>query len=564
MQKVNIKEIEKNYDIVIQKINKENVGQILQSYVSNLSKKIDTTDEISFEVSKYLTDRFSFNKVKNILYDEIKNERRLCINNKERYVIKQVEESNYNIKTVKAYSLEIILLKIDINVEDIYFSLYNDDVNNDIYSLDKYMYKETGWKLGHVDENIAYNISDTGEKVEKIRRQESVNSNWYDFLTKEIKQQFNCTIEFDTYNKLVNLYDIESYGDNIGLYLTHDNYIKSLSNVDTSQDIVTRLKLVGNDEMDIIGATATGYDYIEDYSYFMNNKEMSSSLICALNKYYEMVEIRTPVWQQLVEEKKVTNSKLLDIRKEKSFIYSELLAKNSILEQLKLSSKSKEPPIGIDEEIAKVMSEITKLKDDSVLVDAKEDDLIEELNILTDNISNINSLCKRESATDEVGELIFNQELLDELKEFIYYDTYTNDAFLNVDDLINSGKRELSLKSSPTREWTIDVVNFLNRIIDNKFRQHWQGSLALGDIIILFNKDTSEEELIYFVGYNQNLKNGNLDIVLSNKKTLIDNTKIIADYLNKAERALKSISLKQYLLIRQKNNNINAGGGIWL
>ncbi|MGO0916433.1 hypothetical protein ACTPEM_25500, partial [Clostridioides difficile] len=34
-------------------------------------------------------------------------------------------------------------------------------------------------------------------------------------------------VQFDTYNKKVNLYDIDSFGDNIELVLTYDNYIKS-------------------------------------------------------------------------------------------------------------------------------------------------------------------------------------------------------------------------------------------------------------------------------------------------------------------------------------------------
>ena len=48
---------------------------------------------------------------------------------------------------------------------------------------------------------------------------------------------------------------------------------------------------------------------------------------------------------------------------------------------------------------------------------------------------------------NENGQIIFNENTLEELKEFIYCNTYTNDSFLNVEDLMEAGRRELSFKS---------------------------------------------------------------------------------------------------------------------
>lgn len=55
--------------------------------------------------------------------------------------------------------------------------------------------------------------------------------------------------------------------------------------------------------MDIIGATVTGYDYIENYSYFLDNEEMSEELSRAIKKYQEMNEIREPIWRELIDTK---------------------------------------------------------------------------------------------------------------------------------------------------------------------------------------------------------------------------------------------------------------------
>ncbi len=41
------------------------------------------------------------------------------------------------------------------------------------------------------------------------------------------------------------------------------------------------------------------------------------------------------------------------------------------------------------------------------------------------------------------------------------------------------------------------------RLLDNDFRKHWNGVIGLGDIIILYDKETKHEELIFLTEYTQ-------------------------------------------------------------
>ena len=61
----------------------------------------------------------------------------------------------------------------------------------------------------------------------------------------------------------------------------------------------------------------------------------------------------------------------------------------------------------------------------------------------------------------------------------------------------------------------------MSRIIDNGFRQHWSGSLSLGDIISLQDND-GNEYLRYLVSIHIDYKDNDLNLKLSNKKTNID------------------------------------------
>jgi hypothetical protein len=532
----------------LHRVNKDIVGQIPREYVVSLTRSIDASDELEIIIPKFITNRVTLKKSRYPLFDEVKNERFICIEGKEYFVIKEINDENNDKKTIKATSAEVKLNKISLTIENKGVQLYTEDEEAEIISLNKYMKEETGWSLGYVDESIAYETIE-GEKKEKVRWEENTESNWYDFLKKEIKEQFDCVVQFDTYNKKVNLYYIDSFGDDIQLILSHDNYIQSHEKVDNSHEIVTRIKMVGSEEMDIVGATATGYPYLENYSYFIENEEMSKDLTKAMLKYLEMNEIRENLWKAQIE---IKNVKQKEVQKQKdSFMIANSMIK-SLNQVISIYEEKKD-----DINKAKAIAEMHEYSE-------QRDDLEESINTLENDIAKLDDkmmelalLCKRETATDENDDLIFNDILLDELKEFIYCDTYNDDSFLKVEDFIEAGKRKLELKCRPTIEWSIDSVNFLNRLLDTGFRRHWKGDLSLGDVIMLYDREEDAEDLIYFVGYTQNFKDNTLKIDLSNKKTKEDDIRTIADYLTKSKHTLKSLDKKKYLLNRQKYNRIN-------
>ena len=85
-----------------------------------------------------------------------------------------------------------------------------------------------------------------------------------------------------------------------------------------------------------------------------------------------------------------------------------------------------------------------------------------ELKELDIKINRLNKLCRRETSEDEAGNLLFNENLLSELKDYIYYDTYSDDSFVDANELIKTGKHILESKCKPTVEFSIDSVNFVN------------------------------------------------------------------------------------------------------
>ena len=599
-----IRELKDKYTLILCKMSGEKMGTIYYQDITSISKGIQKISELTFTVNKY----YGTNNDINPLYDELKNERFINLDDTETYVIKNIREINDTKKEVTAYSREKKLCKSKVEFEDICITLKTkDNTILDCYTLDELLYEDTGWKLGYISERVLYNSTATimdilggieGEvtNVEKLRYQESVSTNWYDYIMQDIATQFECYPIFDSYNKLVNLYDETELGENLGLLLSYDNYLKSNEKTTSTEEIVTRLTLIGNEDLTVVNCNPTGLRYIENFSYYIESQEMSLDLIEALNLYNNMTEQRTIEWNELRELKRVLNDggtllieKTIEDGNEKVIIIriikdeddrretEEYLENNNIthqeikdvngltLEQKKLlvvysTIKSLEMALDINEsEIyqATLSEQHQGEIDKKVMLEIEIDWLLEQIKNASIRITELNRLCKKEYATDEDGNLIFNNELLDELKEFIYQDTYTNDNLTTDTDLMKIGKRKLAEMSIPTRTWAIDSVNFVERLVDNGFRNQWQGQLGLGDMIIL-KGDNVEPEAIYLVGYTQNFKDKTLELELSNKKSNNDFSLSIGERLTKAKEAFDGLKANKYIFNSIKLKRLGA------
>lgn len=538
-----------SYTLILCKMNGKKMGMIPYTSVE-IKRGIKTVSELSFTVSKYYGED---NKL-NILYDELKTERFIYLDEDECYVIKSISEQNEKIKTVTAYSREKKLFKITAEFEDISITLKTPyaDIEG-CFSLDELLYDATGWHIGYVSPKVLYksnetilnNITKETEATltteEKLRYQESVSTNWYDYINNDISEQFECFPVFNSYDKTIDLYSDEELGNDPNLILSYDNYLKNIECVSDTEDIITKLTLSGNDDLTISEVNPSGDTYVENFSYFIESKEMSDSLITALELYYKMVKIRAVEWNRLREEKAEKESVMTAKKTELLLVYSTIKSVEFAISQ------------SSDEAFnSKQQERLVELNDKKVLLERDINLLNTEINLLQESIENINKLCKKKYATDENGRLIFNEQLLNELKDFIYQDTYSNDSITEALTLMQIGERQLSEKCYPKKTWSVDSINFIERLIDNGFRQHWNGELGLGDMIIL--KGNESIEIIYLIGYTQKFDDKTIQLELSNKKEENDFSLSIGERLTQGKEAYR-IAKKSRSTINMVNKN---------
>ena len=539
-----VNKIEAIESIILCKLSKLPIGELMPSCVTSFNKNIDEVPFMTLKINKYFISQDKKEKVYNPLYDEIKVKRYLFINNEDYYLIEEIDENKLsNIKEIKAYKGEQKLNKFPIEIEDIGIQLVTNDPNNEVYTLNDLLL-EIGWKLNHVDTAVAYENG-----VEKMRWQESINTNWLDFIKNDIAEQFDCLPLFDTINKTIDLIDINSMGEEIKLFLSKDNYLKSKQKTIEGNEFITLLKLKGDDELDIREYLPSAYDFITDFSYFIEIGEMSNELVTALNKYDEMVAKRYIQWKALVDEK---------ISKQKELDLNRTLWQMSIstLERYKYEiQKYKLMEDTINESLTKVS--YSNEADNELILRFGIDDIVSQIGFLEVAISEINKLCRYETCTDDNGQLIFNKQLLNELSEFIFMDEYKNDAFTDGNMLLEKGKKELEKRSRPTVSITVDSINFMNRIIDNNFRLKWNGELYFGDIIVLIDDETGEEEYYYFIGYDIDYESNKLTLKISNKKTDREDTKTINTWLKEIKNTKSLLLSNRYLFNDVKKNRLN-------
>ena len=551
---ITVKGIEDKYSIELCKTNETPIGALPSDCLDSLTCKLCDLDEAKLTVHKYYYSNIDKIKVGFYLYDEIKPERIITLNNR-KFIIKSVEEDDKNkIKILLCYAKQKKLEKNTISVEDLGFYLMDSDEDQGIFNLDEYMYEETGWRFGHIDNEVRYNSN--GEP--RLRWQESVEEDWYTYLNSTLAKQYNCITVFDDEHGLVNLYAIDNFGDDLKIFLSYDNYLKELSRTDNSSDIVTKLKLIGNEEKcHIEDANPTGLNYIENYSYFIESGDMSNELITALDTYDEMVKERTITWKELNTQLLEKQNELTIKKNEEYMAIENYKAQKKSYDYYASKVGTSEDSTGAYTSLAEQLAPIVaQYKEDVERLYLEVKNLEEDIANLNASIKQINILCRKPTATDSNGDLIFNQQLLDELKLFIYSDTYADDSFYDAEEMLEVGKRNLELSCKPTVSWNISVADFTARLrIPNRVK--WNGTLGLGDVIGLYDTETGEETFVYVIEYTKDFKSKSLSLTLSNKKGNENAFKVVNDLLKQGKLAIKQLSKINWISNDIKYNRWN-------
>ncbi|MDU7030188.1 MAG: phage tail protein [Clostridiales bacterium] len=185
-----------------------------------------------------------------------------------------------------------------------YIILYRSD-NPELSLLHLMLEKMPGWKVGFVSEILKDNEA-------KRMSVEADNTNIYAFLTSVVAPKLDLIFRFDILNKTINVYDKEEIGKDTTVFIGYRNLAKAVEINCDEDSVFTQFTVTGDDDLDI-RAVNFNERWIQDLSFFMNEKYMSSELIEKLKAWTTYREKKRPDFIELSTKGADLESKIQDV-----------------------------------------------------------------------------------------------------------------------------------------------------------------------------------------------------------------------------------------------------------
>lgn len=153
--------------------------------------------------------------------------------------------------------------------------------------------KVPGWKVGYVD-NIPkeYKTIENGEVITKsiylkdeIGKFDLDYSDVYSFLTQEFEKFFNCIVEFDYENLIVNFYRVENFGKNTNITIGFRNVENSNEVTIDEENIFTKIRVSGANDLGIEQCNGGSNYLFKLDKFWLNNKFLSDPTIEKYKKW---------------------------------------------------------------------------------------------------------------------------------------------------------------------------------------------------------------------------------------------------------------------------------------
>jgi len=379
------------------------------------------------------------------------------------------------------------------------------------------------WSVGTVDTNINAKYRDIRVDLQAV----------LDFLLNTCQKTFDCIFVFDTDAKTISAKELSDIGQNKGLFISEENYIKTFGeNVDFNE-VVTRLNLYGKDSLSINSINPTGTSYIQDFSYYRSLAYMSQGLLDALTAFDALMVTKQGEFTTLLSDLDTYTGQLSTKQDELDILEAELVvlkdAKGGLIE-------SSQDLTAINVDITAKEGEITAKEAEMVVVQGSIDDTNASIAVLRAEVD---------------IETNFTADQIEELDNFIYERDFNDPNYIDAQELYDAGVEALSRINQPPIEITIDVVDFLNVV---ECQTDWQ-KLIIGDTInVQYTKFSINIEL-RLIGYVHNWEDNSLRLTFSNKSRLNDPNMVMEEILQNSISTSTSIDINRFKFGRYEDSD---------
>ena len=365
----------------------------------------------------------------------------------------------------------------------------------------------------------------------KYRYFEANSASWTTIMGL-VEEAFDCVCVYDSYNQVLNVYDKNSFGEETGIVLNYDNAIAQIEETHKLENVVTRL-YVESPNVSIVEENPLGTEYVEDFSYYIENDIMSQSLTKALIEYNKLVDEKNVEFMQLKLDKNSNDQMITKRQAELSSLQGRYKAENAILTgYIKAGDqpqKQKEQSLVVtqlEKDIEQMMNTIQTLKD-------RSDSLFAQMTQIGIDIQKENAFYN--------GAKIFTSQDLEELEDYIIESSITNDYYTLAYSLYQHALEVIADMNKVYVDFSMTTYEFLSKI---KTPDAWNNHIKIGIKLDLDVEDTSiadDEGKLQLYGFtfkpNQTEHGSVSDLKFTNnKKPKATSIKTIGDISKKTSQ----------------------------
>lgn len=505
---VNYNKRPKQAKLHLAKPNKRIMSHISEKFNDELSLKLGNINELSFSIPHIITDEETNQQVSNPHVELIKEKMLIKVTLDsyiEWYIVDSIEEDgdDSEVFNVKAFSLGQELSGKRIS------GLEMESTN--ATNLLTEILKSTVWKIGEVDAifDVMFRSFESGE-----------DSNALDCIIQAV-ETFGALIVWNTQGRKVSFKDMSQNGRFRGMTVDYGKFLNSIKRTRTTDEMVTRMYVYGNEGLSIHSVNPTGMPYIEDFSYFMYpfkrdvNKNviqssyfMSDELCNALIDHESLITEKSPQIKTITDRIVTLNTALITEDTKLTQLKSEL---NNTIQLLDVAKATEDNELIV---------QLTAQRDAKQIEVNNQSDIVEDLNA---------QIILKEQELETLRNQIdsqsnFTAELMDELNLYIIEKEWKDDRYIDVTELYNDAVKRFNEVRQPKVVIEANIENLLNIVEE----QYYWDKMVLGDLIKVKYSQMNIEYMAKIIEIKYDLENGEVSLTIANTTDLLsDNEKLI-------------------------------------
>lgn len=427
----------------------------------NLTVIFNDISELSFSVPKYLAG--SDGKKEQDCYRWLQRRRQIHVEGVGFFQIDDITERDDGIEILK--QIDCTSCETELQNKELFLPegvrRFYDPQSPDGTVLGEILALFPSWSAGELDSQVAGLYREFTSDVS-----ESALS----FLIGEVQERFECIVSFDIENRLIHVQDANKGIPATDIFLSHDDVVESIEIKSSSEDLVTALKVSG-DDITFRDVNPTSSDVIYRFTPFMTTDWMSQGLIDRIQEWEADIAQAEGDFQEICKSLQQAQARLLELETEYATLKSELSASQSELPSVPTESRD-EILLEINEIRAKMEEKEREIKQQEQTVEQERAKL-------------------RELQEPLVLQNYFNAEQSKELDRFIFQSQFKDDTIAVTKNMTYEEKMEQALKlynrskdllkqlCEPQTTFCIDCSNFLFL----KQFQPYHEQLELGSLI---------------------------------------------------------------------------------